>query len=716
MISGAGGVADSVRADQPNRPHLRRTRFQTGRAQTSFPPFHWFALMSLMRPKTAHHLRKLLLPGGLANPSAGWSRSWRVLGLGALLLVATGGLVRGADSPGIRYAPPEAWVTTHFVRQPAVADGEAGADERTQLWEQQINVSSNATFFHSIRQIRTTAGLQKGSTITIDFNPGYETLTWHWARIWRDGQHLDRLDTNQVKIVQREQDLDDYLLNGRKSAVLVLDDVRVGDSIDFSYTRKGLNPIYAGHFAAEVPVQTEQPADRLLTRLLWPKNRALFAQTHGCTVQPAVVAGTNGTEYVWDLNRMPGLTPEDSLPGWYDPEQWVQLTDFGSWAAVDRWALSLFPPAPALSPALTQKIKEWQQLPDAEPQVLAALRFVQDQVRYFGIEVGASTVKPADPATVFARRYGDCKDKSWLLVSVLRTLGVEAYPVLVNSTVGRGLDNWRPTANAFDHCIVVAVLNGQSYWLDPTMTYQRGPLALNYLPPYERGLVVAPRTTALAVIPPPADFSQTAVTEYFQLGHQGMPSSLTVVTVAKGHEADRRREFFTTTKRAEIEKNYTHFYADQYPGIRMTTPLALQDDLAPNVFQTTETYEFDDVWKRSAKDNKYQCEFYPTSLAGLFAKPEDTDRTMPLGLRYPRHMFLRTEVTVPDPVQASTAQKTITDGSFRFHKDFQGAGNRLVIQYEYQALADSVAPEAMADYLEHMDESAKLLGNTFVWQ
>jgi hypothetical protein len=39
------------------------------------------------------------------------------------------------------------------------------------------------------------------------------------------------------------------MLNGQESAVLVLDDVHVGDTIDYSYSIKGSNPVFAGHFS-----------------------------------------------------------------------------------------------------------------------------------------------------------------------------------------------------------------------------------------------------------------------------------------------------------------------------------------------------------------------------------------------------------------------------------------------------------------------------------
>ena len=65
----------------------------------------------------------------------------------------------------------------------------------------------------------------------------------------------------------------------------------------------------------------------------------------------------------------------------------MQLTDFKSWAEVNQWALPLFQTTSSFSPQLARKIAEWTQLPGQEGQILAVLRFVQDDVRYFGIEL-----------------------------------------------------------------------------------------------------------------------------------------------------------------------------------------------------------------------------------------------------------------------------------------------------------------------------------------
>lgn len=633
----------------------------------------------------------------------------------SLFLIAP--LAMAADTSPVVVAPPNDWVKPQFfVQQSSAVPDEASASDRLLLQEQQINALENEVFFHTDRKILSVDGVQNDSTIKVSFNPNFESLTWHWVRIWRGNDHFERLDTNKIQVVQQEKDLDAYTLNGEKTAILVLDDVRVGDVIDCAYSLTGNNPVFSGHFDSVVPVELAQPADHILTRVIWPRQKPLYAKPHGCSVRPTMAVGKDAIDYTWDFSKAPGAPLEDSLPDWYDPYQWVQLSDFQTWSEVNQWALALFQTKLPYSRELNARIAVWKQIPNQEQQILAALRFVQDDVRYFGIEIGPGTEKPTDPSTVYSRLYGDCKDKSLLFVSICRALGIEAFPVLVNTTAGRSLDHWQPTAGAFDHCIAQVQVNGQTYWVDPTITYQRGSLAAHYLPPYERGLVVAPYTTGLSVIPQTTGMPQTTTTEYFEIGRLGEPSQLRVVTLAQGRDADVLRALFAATKSADIQSVKTHGYANFYPGIKVASPLVVNDDQPENTFQTTEFYSIDKIWTQPGSGVRYECDFFPVQLNGLFKKPVDTDRTQPLGTEFPDHEILRSEVTLPEEWPSDSEAKTIEDPAFTFRKTRYCSGARLVIQYDYQALADSVTPDGLSDYLAHLDQSSKMLGNSLQWK
>jgi transglutaminase-like putative cysteine protease len=644
------------------------------------------------------------------------SRFWR---FGCVFFFAITARATVPDFSAPNIAPPDSWVKPQFYDQQASANpADSSADDYVLLKEKQINALQNETFFHTDRQILNVDGVQNDSTLTINFNPDYESVTLHWVRIWRDGRPLDRLDTNKLDVVQQEKDLDEFMLNGEKSVVLVLDDVRVGDIIDYAYSIKGSNPVMSGHFSCAVPVEEQEPAGRLFTRLIWPRQKALYSKAHGCSVQPATVVTKNTVEFTWDFNQTPAIKLEDSLPAWFDPEQWVQLSDFKTWSEVNQWALKLFQVAPPFSPELSQKIAEWRQLSDQEEEILAALRFVQDDVRYFGIEIGPGTLKPRDPSLVFSRRFGDCKDKSLLLVTILRALGVQADPVLVNATLDRAIGDWQPDPAAFDHCITEVQCNGQVYWLDPTISYQRGPLAAHYVPPYGLGLVVAPWTTDLAAIPQTTGLPRTTTSEYFQIGRANESSSLKVVTVAEGRDADAMRTLFATAKLGDIEKDFTLNYASYYSGVKMSSPIVTEDDEQQNTFQITQFYSIDKMWTQSSTSSgpKYECDFYPVTMKPFLDGPDDTERTLPLAIGFPEHQILRTEVTFPENYSASAGEKTISDPAFTFTKKRECGGNRLYMEYEYQSADDSVSPDRIGEYLKNLDESSKMLGNAVTWQ
>ena len=138
---------------------------------------------------------------------------------------------------------------------------------------------------------------------------------------------------------------------------------------------------------------------------------------------------------------------------------------------------------------------------------------------------GVSGYKPEAPSTVFARRFGDCKDKNFLLVTILRALGIEAHPALVNTRLRQTVIELHPSATVFNHVIAQVNLDGQIYWLDATANYERGPLAVRSWPCYGWALVVRPGTTELTAVAPSPELPRTTVTEYIHLGQVDQDST-----------------------------------------------------------------------------------------------------------------------------------------------------------------------------------------------
>lgn len=137
---------------------------------------------------------------------------------------------------------------------------------------------------------------------------------------------------------------------------------------------------------------------------------------------------------------------------------------------------------------LSDIIEEFQ---ESEDKIAAAHELASRQIRYVSFSRGEHTHTPHAISETLANRYGDCKDKSALLLSLLLEQGFDAYAVLV-STRRRNPDRLLiPSISYFDHMIVCVNTPDGERCLDPTDSYSdseelsswvQGKVRLNLMP------------------------------------------------------------------------------------------------------------------------------------------------------------------------------------------------------------------------------------------
>jgi hypothetical protein len=75
---------------------------------------------------------------------------------------------------------------------------------------------------------------------------------------------------------------------------------------------------------------------------------------------------------------------------------------------------------------------------------------------------------------------------------MLRHLGYDAAPALVNTSRRKAISEYLPGHYCFNHLIVHLVHKNKDYFLDPTYTFQRGTLEQLDLPDYGFAFLVRP--------------------------------------------------------------------------------------------------------------------------------------------------------------------------------------------------------------------------------
>ncbi len=122
------------------------------------------------------------------------------------------------------------------------------------------------------------------------------------------------------------------------------------------------------------------------------------------------------------------------------------------------------------------------------------------EVRYTGVEFGNAKLVPQSPSEVLKRKYGDCKDKATLLVTMLRAAGIPAYLALLQTDSDvQDAEAEFPGLGLFDHAIVV-VPGSPDLWIDATAQYS----TVGSLPSWDQGrmaLVIRPGTQSLVRTP-----------------------------------------------------------------------------------------------------------------------------------------------------------------------------------------------------------------------
>lgn len=419
---------------------------------------------------------------------------WALWILAALWPVAA---VAANDKP--LTGPVPAWVEP--VMAPTNDSGYPDAPVRLLLLDSQValNPDQQSSYTRVVARLQTPQGLAAGN-VNFSWDPETASVTVHQVVIRRGAEIIDVLaGGQQFTVARREANLENAMLDGMLTATLQPEGLQVGDILEFSFTHTNRDPTLDTHVEGFGAAWNMSPAARASFRAEWPTTSAVRARFIGDlpTVKP-VVSGDITTLAV-SMDDVEPVPPTKGAPPRFQIGRMIELTDFRDWNALSRLMAPLYAKAaviPADGPLRGEVDRIAAASPDPKLRAEAALALVQDRVRYVALMMGVGGLVPADAATTWSRRFGDCKGKTALLLALLAELGIAAEPVLVNVISGDGLDERLPMASLFNHVIVRASIGGKSYWLDGTRT---GDSAIERLetPNYGWGLPVTAAGAAL---------------------------------------------------------------------------------------------------------------------------------------------------------------------------------------------------------------------------
>ena len=246
-----------------------------------------------------------------------------------------------------------------------------------------------------------------------------------------------------------------------------------GDVVELLYRVEDIAPrnAFADYFGEVVYMQSTEPIARSEYVLITPKSRAFYFN------KPTVPNVTQKVEEKGDQKifhfvaaDVPPLEPEPMMPPLTEVLGHVHVSTYKSWDDMGRWYWGLVKDQFVADEEVRRRVQEITKgLTDEKDKVRAVYDFVVQKTRYVALEFGIHGFKPYRCAQIFARGFGDCKDKATLIVTMLKELGIPATIVILRTGLRGDFGTDVASLAPFDHAI--AYVPSMDTYLDGTAEF-----------------------------------------------------------------------------------------------------------------------------------------------------------------------------------------------------------------------------------------------------
>lgn len=492
-----------------------------------------------------------------------------------------------------------------------------------------------AYLINKVVQVNEKNAVSQIGQFGISYYPSYQQLNLHRLQIVREGKTIDHTSTVNIRHLQRETSMEQGMYGGATTVQFLLDDVRIGDSLVLTFSVTGENPVFDKKWTSEFEWDSDVPIERRRVSVMHPRSRPIYWQQLGdfkkTEIKPTFEINGDIKKIQFEENKLEPIDREASIPSNYFPNRLLQFSEYKNWQEVSNWASNLFPKVKP-SNELQKLAQQFKQKNNTIEQVSSALHWVQDEIRYFSVSIGENSHKPQTPDIILKRRYGDCKDKSYLLITLLQELGYDAYPVLLSARSSKAAERSIASPSVFDHVIVAIKLNGTSYYVDPTQTGQKVAVDKIAAPfPGARVLLAQPSTSSLATLPERR--------ENLVLAEQNIDIHIPDVDgyanidyryIYRGAYAEWARQAYDGLSHKDKKKSVLMQLEKIYPNIVMDSNVILVNRLQNNEFEVQAKMRISSPFTQ--KEGRYFLPYESNIFQGVLGIPEKVNRNFPFEL------------------------------------------------------------------------------------
>lgn len=229
--------------------------------------------------------------------------------------------------------------------------------------------------------------------------------------------------------------------------------------------------------------KTEQSVQEEHYKIICDPALGLKYKSRNISLTPVKGSDGSADTYTWQVTNLKAIKKEEDGMAWRFLPNIVFTTalfncygypgDISSWQNFGKWILGLNNDMCSLSaPRIAEIRKMTDTIKTDKEKVKFLYKYMQQSMRYVGIQLGIGGYKPFPATFVDEKKYGDCKALSNYMRALLKAVDIPSYYALIRAGENEEPADFNFPHNNFNHAILCVPLKNDTTWLECTSRTQ----------------------------------------------------------------------------------------------------------------------------------------------------------------------------------------------------------------------------------------------------
>lgn len=392
--------------------------------------------------------------------------------------------------------------------------------------------------------------------------------------------------------------------------------------------------------------------------------------------QPDPARFQNNSNYIlqWKFNDVPAFTDEVQMPplSYFVAKLSFRLEEGEGWQSLAKFFNYFYKKCTLSDETAVQECSDSlsNNCKTETEKIIALKNFVQ-HLKYENIELGDRSLQPRKPKEVIEKGFGDCQDKSTLLVALLKSQKIKAFPAVL-ITADRGFINPKFPGWRFNHMIVcVEDQDKKTHWIDPSVKYCK----LDDIPWYDEGV-----QAMVLYDNDQYEFKSTPISDYFQnkteinenvrvLNEDSVKYTLNIIF--HGEEDMSMRNKFYDQNEEEKYKILKSFLRDEFANVKIENVSLTESKDLDKTYSIS--FDFISTTSFSKQGNLYLMNFDAVAEDYDYKLLNDKERKYPIFNTFQLSTHKDIEIDLPDKeytLNTLPEDLMLNDDNYKFSKLF----------------------------------------------